>query len=208
MFKEKPYPDQPVVFSECLDILSQLEKSTDLGLLDQKFKLGLEIPPETMLKTAIIDSGFSFGRAIMRFALFTNPDLRKTINIGGKLQIHTPKSWAAWGGETNTVEDYLIRLFALGIDVIFILHETAEEAADSTEENPRFTGKQTVYPVRYKNLLKYFNEVWRISRPDKGVPKVSTVPEYAFAIAGTTLKIDAVEAPDIAAMIAKHKGSK
>ena len=207
-FKEVPYPHMPVTYSDSLDILTQIEKSTDLSQVNQKFNLGLDIKSETMLKTVIVDSGFSFGRAIMSYILYTNKDLRVTVNIGGKLEIHTPKSWAAWGAETNALENYLLRLFALGLDVIFILHEAAEESNDSTEKDPKFTGKQTVYPVRYKNLLKYFNEVWRVTRTDKGEPKVITVPEFYFATAGTTMKLDASERPNIEAMIAKHKASK
>jgi hypothetical protein len=107
------------------------------------------------------------------------------------------------------VENSILRLLALPSDTIIILHETDEETPDSTAEKPKFTGRAAVFPVRYRMLLKYFNEVWRVKLTQsfvngqaRYVPKVYPLPTYDFDSA-TALLLDPVEEPDISGMLAK-----
>ena len=109
------------------------------------------------------------------------------------------------------VESVILRLIALGIDVIFIMHEddAKERDAGSTSKKPAFTytGKIAPYPARYKHILSHFNEVWRMTlvSGDDGsfTPKVNTRPDYTFN-ASTCMLLDSIEEPNICDMIEKH----
>jgi hypothetical protein len=63
--------------------------------------------------------------------------------------------------KTKIISNCLVRLFQLG-SVIAVFHERPEEAPESTQENPKYTGKLLVEPPRYKNYLPLFNEQWRM----------------------------------------------
>ena len=87
------------------------------------------------------------------------------------------------------------------MNIICMLHEAAEEDPRSTADNPVFTGKITVYPVRYHKLLVYFNEVWRVVRTSGKIPQVFCDPDGKFIQAATALGIQKIEFPDIQAIL-------
>jgi hypothetical protein len=91
------------------------------------------------------------------------------------------------------------------MNVICILHETMEEDERSTEENPIYTGKIAVFPVRYRVLLKYFNEVWRLTREMGGAPLISVDPDGKFTKAKSALGIPKVKIPDIQQVLRDSK---
>lgn len=190
----------PTAFSELIDLVVELEKSrklTDLGFTPSS-------GGATEVKTFVFDSIQTVAKAAMAYALYNNKDLRRDISIGGKMNISMSRSYDGWGAEMGMVEQLVTRTLAIpDLDVIIILHETLEEAADSTEEKPRYTGKIGIYPPRYKRLLKYFNEVWRVTR-DQNIPRVQVIADYSFT-AATNLNLDAnsVDKPDIAYLINK-----
>jgi len=200
------YEDPPEVFKQPTAIQ---ELITDVGKLEASrslAKLGFDVPDdkEHLVKTVVIDSVQTCAKAAARYVMYTNPELRREVKINGQAISHIHKNWDAWAAEMTTIESIIMRLFAMSdLDVIVILHETAEEAPDSTLEKPHYTGKLSVYPVRYKSILKYFNEIWRVTREDgQPIPKVEALPSWKFT-SSTTLDLTANPAkPDIAEVIA------
>jgi hypothetical protein len=73
------------------------------------------------------------------------------------------------------------------MNVIVTLHEGQEEDPRSTDKNPIFTGKVVVYPWRYRVLLTYFNEVWRLTREHGRIPIITVDPDGKFLQAATAL---------------------
>jgi AAA domain len=201
-FKDAPWPAQPTAMSETLDILTKLEASRDLstfGLFD--------VPKETMIKTIVPDSITTLAKTAMSFGLYGQPSLRREVNFGTgstKIQVQVPKSFDGWNAEMGAVENIIIRLLSIpDIDVICTMHETAEEAPDSTDETPKYTGKVSPFPARHGRLIKYFNECWRLTR-EQQVPKIQFIPDFYFTtksgldLSGITIK------PDIEYLIAEH----
>jgi len=195
---------------EILDVMSGLEKSLDLfNLTDTKgTKLFPQVPEGTIVKNLFHDSMASMGKLFMDYELSANGDLRREIKIKDKLTVYLPKGFDSWNAEMKSVESVIMRSFALPINVFCLFHEQAEETADSTVEKPKYTGRVIMFPVRYKTLLaKYFTDTWRVKLTyvnGKYEPRVYPLPDYSHDNA-TSMKLDAVEEPDIAAMIAKHK---
>jgi hypothetical protein len=203
------WPIQPDAAQLFLTVLSRLEDSLDLShlkdLVPGKFD---NVPKGTMVRTNVVDSITTFGKSFQRYALYGSKDLRREISVGSN-KIFLPANWDAWNAEMSSVEPAVLRLLALKSDTTIILHETAEETADSTAEKPRFTGRIGVYPVRYRSLLKYFNEVWRVkltqgyeNQKVRYLPKVYPLPTYEFD-AASALLVDPIEDPDIQKILTK-----
>jgi hypothetical protein len=206
-YVEPQWPNQPDAAQNFLTNLSLLESSLELR------NLGFDVPEGNLVQTNVIDSIQTFGKAFMSYALYGNKEIRRVLSFGGKtpLQLFMPGGWDAWNSEMVAVENAVLRLLALPTDTIIIMHETAEETPDSTAEKPKFTGRVGVFPVRYQRLIKYFNEVWRVKltqvvENNKSFyrPRVYPQPTYEFDCA-TALLLDAVEEPNIEAMIRKHE---
>ena len=197
---------------EVIDVITGLEQSLDLSNLKDKYgrKLFPEVPEGTIVQNIIHDSMASLGRCIMNYELYNSPDLRRSIKLGPKLEVQFPKNFDAWNAEMAGVINIVMRTFALPVNNFCIFHERAEEAADSTIEKPKYTGRVGVYPVRYKDLLiKYFTDIWRVKLTSEGgryVPKVYVKPDWSFD-SGTPMLLDPIETPDIEEMIKKHKAN-
>lgn len=203
-FKDPQWPNMPEAASMCLDVLTKLEQEADLA------SLGFNAPPGLKPKTIVFDSVATMGKAFSAYALYNNKSLRRTINIAGKIEVHFPSSWDGWEAESKPVESVILRTMGLGLDVIAILHATAEEAPDSTEDKPKYTGRISVYPARYRRLLKYFNETWMLKlTPVNGVyvPRVYPRPTWDFD-ASTAMELNAIEEPNIEMMVKKHEERK
>jgi len=200
----------PTVTEGCFDILDVLEKNKlDIHALDNK------IPEGTILKTLVWDSATWLAKANLKAVLYANKGSVRELPIGsGRLtsqqMFRVSKSYDGWMADVATTEKILLRSFALGVSVIMTFHEDAEETAQSTSEHKSFTGKKTIEPARYIQLLSLFNEVWHmesklsISKPGAYEPVVRVMQAQDFNSA-TCLNLDPVEAPNIEAMILKHK---
>jgi hypothetical protein len=198
------WPKQPESAQNFLTTLGKLEESLDLS------KLGFKVPEGTLVRTNVIDSVQTFAQSFQKYALYNSKDIRRELTIGS-MKVFLPGGWDAWNAEMVPVENAILRLLALPTDTIIVLHETAEETADSTSEKPRFTGRVGVFPVRYQRLIKYFNEVWRVkltqvtvNNRSAYIPRVYPLPNYEFDCA-TAMDLDAQEEPNIEAMIAKSE---
>jgi hypothetical protein len=215
--RDPVWPKMPEAAEETLDLVSGLEASLDLSLLKDKRgnRILPDVPPGTLVENVILDSIQSMAKCFAYFEMYNNADLRRTIQIGtgaSAVQVFVQKSFDAWNAEMKQVEGVIMRLFALPVNVFCSFHEAAEEANDSTNENPKYTGKITVYPVRYRNILQYFNEVWRVKLvqiaqkqgPPLYLPRVFPLPDFSMNCT-TAMLLDSIEEPNIEAMIAKHR---
>lgn len=199
------WPLQPTAAQDFLTTISKLEDSLDLA------SLGFKVPPGTFVKTNVVDSIQTLGKAAQQYAMYNNKDLRREIKFGGH-QVFIPSGWDAVNSEMAEVDSFVLRLLAMPTDTIVILHETEEKAPGSTPEKPKYTGRVDVYPPRFRMLLKYFPEVWRVKLTQcvgannqlRFLPRVYPLPTYDFDC-GTTMLLDSMEEPDIQAMLAKHE---
>lgn len=208
-FRDNTGAIQPDALARFSEYLTLLEKGkNELSCLGFS---SIDPMSGTFARTIVIDSITSLASAAMRYIKFTGGKaMARTISFGG-MSVQFPGGFDAWNAEMATVEDLLLRTFALGTDVIVIFHETPEESPESTMDKAIYTGKVGIFPVRHQRLIRYFNEVWRVERgalqgpsAQSAIPRVITAPDYNFSIGATALNIDAVEVPDIAAMLAKH----
>jgi hypothetical protein len=211
-FKDPGGIKMPEAAEEVLDVMNGLSASLDLSQL--KTKRGQPVFPQlktpTIIDGLIFDSMSSFAKMMMDYETYNNADLCRKVKIGPGLEVRVPRNYDAWRAEMDGVGSAVFQAFALPINVFCIFHEVAEEALDSTDEKPKYTGKVSIYPVRYKSLLKYFNEVWRVrltpipsQSGQRYLPRVYPLPDYTMD-AATTMLLDPVEEPNIEAMIQKH----
>lgn len=199
------WPKQPTVSQDFLTMIGKLEETLDLH------DHGFDVPKGTIIRTNVIDSIQTLAKAAKEYAMYNSPDLRREISFGGH-KMFFGKGWDSVNAETTEVEKFVLRMAALPCDIIVTLHETSEQADDSTPEKKKFTGRIDVYPPRYRMLLKYFPDIWRVKLTQTigknnqmaYLPKVYPLPTYEFD-SGTTLLLDAVEEPNIEALIAKHE---
>lgn len=176
---------------------------TDIGKMEYAVSQGKQLP----FKTIIVDSVTYCSKWAMNWALGSMNEKAgaKEVSVGG-FRFKLARGFEPYDAETNAIANSAIRLFNLGVHVIFVFHERAEEAPDSSQASPKFTGRFTVDPPRMSKILPLFNEQWRIT-PNSGLYVVQTKPNYEF-IGATCLDIGETEEPNIEAMIAKHKAKK
>lgn len=205
---------QPSAFTDFLAILAQLEISRDLSkLMINGIRAFPNVPPDTLIKTNILDSIQWMAKAAMRYNLYSGSSIKgfaRNMAIG-QMNIRFPGGFDSWNAEMAALEECILRVFALRTHVLVTLHEQAEEAPGSSAEKPVYTGRVNIFPARYQRLLGLFNEVWRVSRgvsidgkATGSVPVVKTTPTYDFAYGASAMLLDAEEKPDIHAMIEKH----
>lgn len=208
-YSDPGWPKQPEALVEMQTVVSKMEDSLELNTIHEKFK---DVPKGTIIRTNVVDSVQTLAIAASKYCLYNSSDIRRELTIG-PMKIQIPRNFDAWNAEMTAVENIILRLIALPCDTIVILHETLEEAENSTAEKPIYTGRIGVYPARYRRLLKYFNEVWRvkltqvIGKDNKPayVPRVYPLPTYEFD-AATALALNPVEDPDISKMLTKFGG--
>ena len=175
---------------------------TDMGMFEYNKLQGKPVPG-----TLVFDSiTYMCDRAMRKYVSdnVNNAKEVKSTSVNNRIYL-APNSWGAYTNEMNLVGNMLARGIELGCDVIAIFHERAEEAATSTVDNPKFTGKISVHPPRAAVLLPLFNEFWRVMpNYDGSEYRVFTKPSTDFTGA-TCLKIDGEESANITTMIEKHK---
>jgi len=172
----------------------------DMNMFEYQKQKGQPIPA-----TMVFDSMTFMMERAMRHVLTFNPEGARKVFLNKKegLFILAPQH-DGYIGEESSVRNMINRAEELGCDIIACFHERAEEAPDSTEKDPKYTGKYSTHPPRAAKFLPLFNELWRVRPNDQGVYKVQTKPNYEFGGA-TCLNISDEEVPDITKMIEKHK---
>lgn len=213
-FREPPSHIQPTAFNDMLDVLTILEANEgDLSVVMANGQPAFpHVPKGTRVKTLVADSVQTLARAAMSYALYSSPDMRRQLSIGG-WKINFVKNFDGWNAEMQAVESVLLRMIGLNkVNILATLHETDEEASDSTIDKPKYTGRVGIFPVRYQRLLKYFNECYHVEQapsmtnPASAVyePRVQVRPDFRCPWAVTALDLDQFEKSDIGAMIVKH----
>jgi hypothetical protein len=184
----------PTAFTDGLNMLTQLEYKRSFSNLGFK-----GVPPEEdTIQTVVVDSVYSIAKAARTSALYNAVDMRRTLKIGS-MQVFLTGGWDGWNAEMGLVEQFIMRLLAIPkLDLILVFHETAEEMPGSTAEKRSYSGRYDIFPGRYGNLLKYMNEVWRVTRQNSGAPKIQRDPDFQFQAASNLGNI-----PDVGADIDK-----
>lgn len=164
----------------------------------------MKVAKQDIPKTFINDSMQQMCKAAMDLTLMmgaSNKNICRKVSVGAKT-IYAPGGYDAWDAEYKAVHNAISRQFALG-NVICNFHEHPEEALGSTQENPIYTGKLTVFPVRMNKLLILFNEVWRLEVQNGQRQVYTDLKDYKFNSASSLL-VDSIEQPDIQQMFKKH----
>jgi len=161
-------------------------------------------------RTFVFDSVTYMNRAMEEEIFRQAPDLARTIKVGSGLGMKLRKNWDTINGIQRYME-YLIAEFSPLGNIIFVFHEKNErDPTKSTPENTAYTGDITVDPQYLAKSLSLFNEVYRIKQDYSGKYEVQC--KYTGAgdkfIASTTMLLDAKEAPNLTAMIAKHQKAR
>jgi hypothetical protein len=178
------------------------ELLNDISIFEYRKAEGQPIP-----KTFTLDS-MTFLADFARNHYFKNNEAgRKVLRIGSQ-EFLLSRGFDPWAAEHLLLEDVIKRLFALG-NTICVFHEGPEKDPRSTQENPMWTGRVSVWPDRLKSLLPMFNEVWRQTVDiDTGNYKVWCKAQSDSSgnfLAATTFNVESKEDPNIIEIIEKHK---
>lgn len=178
------------------------ELLNDISMFEYKKSCGQPIP-----RTFVLDS-MTFLAEFSRYHYFRNNDSGKKIMRIGSQEFLLSRGFDPWAAEHNLLVDVINRLFALG-HTICVFHEGPEKDPRSTQDNPIWTGRVSVWPDRLKSLVPMFNEVWRQTLDlDTSEYKIwckAQTNATGNFLAATTFRVDAVESPDIIALLAKHQ---
>lgn len=217
----------PTAINEMLTVLNNLEKSSLLRDVHETFKSA----NDKLVDTIVFDSIQTMADASRSYIMYNAPDVAKTFTMGSKRYRVAASYHAWGGEmemvtgailqarallhckvcnksvthskdgthHTDKSVDHIPEPRAM--NVICILHECMEQDERSTQENPIYTGKIEVYPRRYNTLLKYFNEVWRLTRDAAGPPVVHVDPDGKFVQAATALGLPKITVPDISQVL-------
>lgn len=154
--------------------------------------------------TFVFDSITYFKKCMENELIKQESSFGRKIRLGLSKQLQVAAGWDVINGVRGYLE-YIINSFSQLGNVIFVFHQRDEKDRDkSTKTETAYTGRQTVDPQYLETVLALFNEVYFIDI-DYNNNYVVQVKANAQAGASTTLRLDANEKPDIAAMIEKHK---
>lgn len=122
----------------------------------------------------------------------------------GLTQYQIAAGWDAVNYVHRMLYQLLRRLFALDIDIYLIFHTRNEkDKVKSSKEETIYTDRLVVDPQNLEILLPMFNETWRTYVDMDGNFKVQMRQDWRFN-ASTALRVEAVENPNIQAMLEKH----
>ena len=184
--------------------MKELER--DLSHFQYRKAKGLSLPT-----TFVLDTATYLKKAMENEVFAQDPGLARKLRVGASTNILMGKSYDV----VNAVQGYFLYLIAefssLG-NLIIVFHEKDEKDKEkSTVLETKYTGKVTVDPQYLANTLTLFNEIFRIEatgQPGGRDTKYSVTCKTNYEVnASTTLLIDAVEPPNIMAMLEKHRAN-
>lgn len=150
-------------------------------------------------ETFVIDPLDYFLKIVQNQMMAEDPNLLRKRKILGK-DMKIPQGYDAFTVPKRTIEWVFNRIRSWNVNLLVTAHIRQQKASDSTEDNPKFTGKWTVEPQNLQELLGIFNERWFM----KDNYKVQVTPDYEFNATTALRGLSQIEEPDIIAMIAKH----
>jgi len=191
---------------------SMLDVETVLSTLKANKEKQKKDPRVTLPATVVFDSVTYLNRSMEEEIFRQAPTLCRTIRVGNSTSMKLRNSWDVINAIQRYCEYLIAELIGLGVNFIFVFHEKDEkDKAESTPQDPKYTGLVTVDPQYLQNILSLFNEVYRISvdasRPNQTKYIVTCRPNNDV-MASTTLMLDATEEPNIMKMIEKHKAKR
>jgi hypothetical protein len=192
----KTYQDSNPMAPEAASRLSM-----DLGMMEYAKSRGEVIPA-----TVIFDSVTYMSDCALRFVMSQSSTGTKVVEVGG-FKFRIARGYEPYDAEVNFISNCFQRVDEMGCHLIAVFHDRAEEAPDSTQENPKFTGKVTVHPPRAKKYLALFNELYRIKFDQYGGGYMVQCKATDEFVAGSTLNVDTFEKPNIQELIRKHRES-
>lgn len=170
---------------------------SDIGMLEY-----MKGKKELTYRSVCLDS-MTFLYTYAQYQMMKDASELKRSRKIGITEYFIAQGWDSINYVQRMFEGVLRRLFALDIDIYCIFHVRKEKAADSTEKEPKYTGKYTCQPQNLKMLLPMFNERWMM----KDNYQVQVHQDYEFD-ATTALKgLNETEAPNILAMLEKHNAA-
>ena len=179
---------------------SMLDVESDLSIMKANKSKKLPLPA-----TIVHDTVTYMNRAMEEEIFRQEPKLARSIKVGNSTSIKIRNSWDVINGIQRYVEYLVAEYTGLGVNLIFVFHEKDEkDRSESTATETKYTGLITVDPQYLQNSLSLFNEVYRITVDGSRKYNVTCKPNYDVR-ASTTMMLDPTEAPDIMAMIAKHR---
>ena len=182
---------QPEVYNETLAFIGKLEQSRVMGDIDDALRA---MPcAEQKVGTVVLDSLQSMARAIGQYNMYTNPKALAREIVIGRQKILFPSGWDTWNAEMECMEQLISRFVSIPeIDFFVTFHEEEKD------------GKVELFPARHRHITRYFNEVWRLTRPNN-VPQLQIVPTYDFTACTTLVGAPPIiENPNITNMVEQY----
>jgi hypothetical protein len=200
---------KPGLYISSTPALTMLDVERDLSIMKANKIKKLPLP------ATVVHDTVTFMRVAMETELRRqnpNSNLFRGIKVGASTTVYVGQGWDVVNGIQNYMQYLIDEYTGLGINQIFVFHERDEkDKAESTAVLAKYTGKLTIDPQYLSGMLSKFNEIYHITL-DTTLP---AKPKYLTECrpnnninASTTMMLDAVEDPDIMAMIEKHKAKR
>jgi hypothetical protein len=200
---------KPGLYISSTPALTMLDVERDLSIMKANKIKKLPLP------ATVVHDTVTFMRVAMEKELRRqnpNSNLFRGIKVGASTTVYVGQGWDVVNGIQNYMQYLIDEYTGLGINQIFVFHERDEkDKAESTAVLAKYTGKLTIDPQYLSGMLSKFNEIYHITL-DTTLP---AKPKYLTECrpnnninASTTMMLDAVEDPDIMAMIEKHKAKR
>jgi len=188
---------------------STVEKPTAMGDLEKELSMWQmkKAKGEPIPATFVLDSVTYMKQCMENELMKQDASLSRIVRVGTGKMVKIPSGWDVINAVQRYLQYWVTEFSALG-NIILVFHERDEKDRDkSTLTETKYTGRVTVDPQYLDKILSQFNEVFRIEVDGQRKYTVSCRPNNNV-LASTTLLIDAMEPPDLMAMLAKHKANK
>ena len=200
---------KPGMYVSSTPELTMLSVEADLSVMKANKIKKLPLPA-----TVVHDSVTFMNKAMEDELRRQNPNSSffRGIRMGSTTTMYVRQGFDVINGIQNYMQYLIDEYTCLGINQVYVFHQKDEkDKAESKPNAPVYTGKLTVNPQYLDGVLSKLNEVYHIvvdaSRPNAVQYRVECRPNNDIN-ASTTMLLDPIEIPDIAAMIAKHKAKR
>ncbi len=186
-----------------------VEKPTAMSALEQELSMWQmkKLKGEPIPATFVFDSITYMKQYMENELMKQDRSLSRVVKVGTAKSVLIPVGWDIVNAVVRYLQYWITEFSSLG-NIIFVFHERDEKDTDrSTASETKYTGRVTVDPQYLAKILSLFNEVFRIEVDGNRKYTVSCRPNNNV-LASTTLLLDAIEPPDLGAMLIKHRANK